>query len=140
MVLPGRVPPAEMYPAGVPELRARFVVLPSGLRVRVVEAGEENAPAIVLVRGWACGAWVFHENIPALAKAGFRAVAVELKGHGLSDKPESPLEYTVESMRDHLIAIGIPCVLNEQPQLRMTNQHVFQQHRRVGANRPLRRF
>jgi pimeloyl-ACP methyl ester carboxylesterase len=29
-------------------------------------------------------------------------MAVELKGHGLSDKPDSPSEFTSESMRDHL--------------------------------------
>lgn len=105
MVLSGRLPPGQMYPAGEADVRSRFVALASGLRVRVVEAGFASSPPIVLVPGWACTAWVYHRTLPALADAGFRAIAVELKGHGLSDKPGNPGEYTVESMRDHLIGI-----------------------------------
>jgi pimeloyl-ACP methyl ester carboxylesterase len=45
---------------------------------------------------------VFRENFSALAKAGYHAIAVELKGHGLSDKPTSPAEYRLESMRAHV--------------------------------------
>src|SRR5215212_3534347 len=94
-----------MYPAGVEGVAARFVTLATGLRVRVVEAGAEDATPVVLVPGWGCGAWVFHETLLPLAAAGFRAIAVELKGHGFSDKPASASEYTIESMRGHLIDV-----------------------------------
>lgn len=92
----------ELYPAEFDDAAARFVTLESGLRVRVVEAGRENSTAVVLVPGWGCGAWIFHEILPQLAASGFHAMAVELKGHGLSDKPDNPREFTSESMRDHL--------------------------------------
>lgn len=105
VALSGRLPPADMYPAGEPGLRERFVRLASGLTVRVVEAGAHGAAPIVLVPGWACGAWIFHANLPALANAGFHAMAVELKGHGLSDKPTSPADYSLDSMRRHLLEI-----------------------------------
>jgi pimeloyl-ACP methyl ester carboxylesterase len=101
----GLLPPDDMYPAGEQNVTARFISLASGLSVRVVESGSANSPPVVLVPGWACTAWVFHETLPALAGAGFRAIAVELKGHGLSDKPPDEAEYTVESMRDHLVDI-----------------------------------
>jgi pimeloyl-ACP methyl ester carboxylesterase len=94
-----------MYPAGVPGVRAHFVTLASGGRVRAVEAGPRDGQAVVIVPGWACGAWMFRETLSGLAAAGYRAIAVELKGHGLSDKPESPEEYTLESMRDHVLSI-----------------------------------
>lgn len=100
-----RLRPVEMYPAGEPGVRTRFVALRSGLRVRVVEAGDAGAPAIVLVPGWGCGAWIFHENLREIANSGFHVIAVELKGHGLSDKPREPSEYTADSMRDHLLEI-----------------------------------
>jgi pimeloyl-ACP methyl ester carboxylesterase len=70
-----------------------------------VEAGPADGPAVVLVPGWACGAWVFRETLSGLAAAGFHTIAVELKGHGLSDKPESPDEYTLDSMGDHVVSI-----------------------------------
>jgi pimeloyl-ACP methyl ester carboxylesterase len=40
--------------------------------------------------------------MPAVANAGFRAIAVDLKGHGLSDKPVSPAEYTIDALVEHL--------------------------------------
>ena len=104
-MLAGRLSPGEMYPAKEAGVRAHFVALASGIRIRAVEAGPSDGPPIVLVPGWACGAWIFHETLRGLADAGFRAIAVELKGHGLSDKPDQPCEYTLESMRDHLVSI-----------------------------------
>jgi pimeloyl-ACP methyl ester carboxylesterase len=94
-----------MYPAGERGVRAHFVKTASGLRVRTVESGSADAPAIVFVPGWACSAWTFHDALPAVGAAGFRAIAIDLKGHGLSGKPTDPAEYTVESMRDHLIDV-----------------------------------
>jgi pimeloyl-ACP methyl ester carboxylesterase len=83
----------------------RFVVTRSGLKVHVVESGNPQSPPVVFVPGWACNVWIFHDTLEPFAKNGFHAIAVELKGHGQSDKPASPDEYTLESMRDHLLEI-----------------------------------
>jgi pimeloyl-ACP methyl ester carboxylesterase len=62
----------------------RFVSA-NGTRFHIVEAGA--GPLVLLVHGfpefWA--AW--RHQITALASAGFRAVAVDLRGYGASDKP-----------------------------------------------------
>lgn len=100
-----RLTPEEMYPAGEGGVIARMLDLSSGIRARVVEAGNKTSPPIVLVPGWGCSVWIFHENIVALAAAGYRVVAVDPKGHGLSDKPREPAGYTVSAMRDNLIEI-----------------------------------
>ncbi len=94
-----------MFPAGRPDLLMRYLHLASGLRVRAVECGDEGAPLILMLPGWGCSAYVFRENLAPLASAGFHAVAVDLKGHGLSDKPRSPQEYRLESMRLHVSQI-----------------------------------
>lgn len=94
-----------MFPAGRPELRARYLDLDSGLRVRAVECGDAGAPLVLMLPGWGCSVYVFRENLAALAAAGFQAVAVDLKGHGLSDKPQSPAEYRLEPMRAHVVEI-----------------------------------
>lgn len=99
------LPERELYPQGYSGVTTRFVELRSRLRVRIVEAGNADDPPIVFVPGWGCGAWIFHDALPAIAACGFHAVAVELKGHGLSDKPTSPSEYTLQSMGDHLIDV-----------------------------------
>ncbi len=94
-----------MFPAGRPELRTKYLDLASGMRVRAVECGDHGAPMIVLLHGWGCSVYVFRENLAPLAAAGFHAIAVDLKGHGLSDKPTSAGEYRLDSMRLHVIEI-----------------------------------
>jgi pimeloyl-ACP methyl ester carboxylesterase len=92
----------EMFPAGDAAYRVSFPRLRSGIMIRVVERGDPTSPPIVLIHGWGCTAYVFRYNMPALAEAGFRAIAVDLKGHGLSDKPLAPEEYTIDSLVEHL--------------------------------------
>lgn len=94
--------PGEMFPAGDPAYRVSFPRLRSGLRVRVVERGEPSSPPVLLIHGWGCTAYVYRYNMPALAEAGYRALAFDLKGHGLSDKPLDGDEYTIESMVEHV--------------------------------------
>lgn len=94
-----------MFPAGRPDVRTRYLELASGVRVRAAECGKNSDPTIVLVPGWGCSVYIFRENFAALAAAGFHTVAVDLKGHGLSDKPEAPAEYRLESMRTHIAEI-----------------------------------
>ena len=94
--------PGEMFPAGDPAYRVSFTRLRSGIKIRVVERGEPTSPPLLLVHGYGCSVFVFRRNMPALADAGFRAIAVDLKGHGLSDKPVAPDEYTVDSLVEHL--------------------------------------
>jgi pimeloyl-ACP methyl ester carboxylesterase len=75
--------------------------LRSGLQVRVVEAGPVEGAPVVLLPGWGASAFTFRHQLPALGAAGYRASAVDLKGHGLSDKPMGPREYTFEAMLRH---------------------------------------
>ena len=97
--------PGEMFPTGDPAYRVSFPRLRSGLKVRVVERGDSTTPPVLLVHGWGCSAFVFRDTMPALADAGFRAIAVDLKGHGLSDKPVAADEYTVDALVEHLLDI-----------------------------------
>src|SRR5437868_8481544 len=94
--------PGKMFPAGDPAYRVSFPRLESGLRIRVVERGDAEAPPVLLMHGWGCTAYAFRHNLPALAAAGFRAIAPDLKGHGLSDKPQTGDEYTIDGLVEHL--------------------------------------
>jgi len=94
--------PGEMFPAGDPAYRVSFPQLRSGIRIRAVERGDSASPPVVLIPGWGCSVYTYNRNMPALADAGFRVIAVDLKGHGLSDKPLASDEYTVESLVEHL--------------------------------------
>ena len=94
--------PGEMFPAGDPAYSVSFPRLQSGIRIRAVERGGPHAPPIVLVPGWGCSVYEFRLNMPALANAGFRVIAIDLKGHGLSDKPQGADEYTIDALVEHL--------------------------------------
>ena len=91
-----------MFPAGDPAYRVSYPRLRSGIKVRVVETGSSAAPPVLFVPGWGCPVYVFRRNLRVVANAGFRAIAVDLKGHGLSFKPVGAAEYSLESLVDHL--------------------------------------
>jgi pimeloyl-ACP methyl ester carboxylesterase len=94
-----------MYPAGIAGLSQRKITLASGLKVRVVESGPADGPPVVLLSGWGGCVYMWRKNLPALAEAGLRVIAVDLKGQGLSDKPLEPAEYTSEKMTAHALEI-----------------------------------
>ena len=90
----GRLPPSEMYPLGTGSVQARFITLRSGPRVRVAECGPQDGKPLLLIHGWAGSIYGFRKNMPTLGAAGYRTIAVDLLGHGLSDKPLDVARYT----------------------------------------------
>src|ERR1044072_2453953 len=71
----------------------RFVSA-NGNRFHVVEAG--TGPLVLLLHGFPEFWYAWHHQLTALADAGFRAVAADLRGYGASDKP--PRGYDMYTM------------------------------------------
>jgi pimeloyl-ACP methyl ester carboxylesterase len=61
-----------------------------------VEAG--SGPLVILLHGFPEFWWSWRFQIPALAQAGFRVVAPDLRGYNLSDKPKDVAAYTLEHL------------------------------------------
>ena len=57
----------------------------NGIALHAVEAG--SGPLVLLLHGFPTFWWTWHRQLIDLAEAGFRAVAVDLRGYGASDKP-----------------------------------------------------
>jgi pimeloyl-ACP methyl ester carboxylesterase len=57
----------------------------NGIRLHVAEAGE--GPLVLLLHGFTGFWWSWRNQLGALADAGYRTVAVDLRGYGDSDKP-----------------------------------------------------
>src|SRR4051795_6630538 len=57
----------------------------NGIHLHLVEQGE--GPLIVLCHGFPESWYSWRHQLPALAAAGFRAVAVDVRGYGRSTKP-----------------------------------------------------
>jgi pimeloyl-ACP methyl ester carboxylesterase len=58
-------------------------VAANGARFHVVEAGD--GPAVILLHGFPMFWWTWRHQVTALADAGFRAIAMDLRGYGGSD-------------------------------------------------------
>lgn len=89
-----------MFPAGEPDIRVRFVGLADGLRLRVAEAGRGDAPPVLLLHGWGASIYMWRSWFAPLAAAGRRVIAVDLPGHGLSDKPDDDAAYRLAPMME----------------------------------------
>ena len=57
----------------------------NGIAMHVAELG--TGPLILLLHGFPQFWWAWHQQLVDLADAGYRAVAVDLRGYGASDKP-----------------------------------------------------
>ncbi|MEX0643800.1 MAG: alpha/beta hydrolase [Parvularculaceae bacterium] len=77
------------------------------VKIAAYEAGKARAgrPPIILVHGWPEIAYSWKNQLPALADAGWRAVAIDLKGFGASDAPRDKNLYHVRYMTDDFAAL-----------------------------------
>ncbi|GAB3435594.1 alpha/beta fold hydrolase [Flindersiella endophytica] len=69
------------------------VVETNGIHLNVAEQGE--GPVVLLCHGFPESSYSWRHQIAALAEAGFRAVAPDMRGYGRSDQPEAIDQYTL---------------------------------------------
>jgi pimeloyl-ACP methyl ester carboxylesterase len=78
--------------ATMPEVTHRIIET-NGIRIHVAEQG--TGPLVILCHGFPECWYSWRHQLRALAAAGFRAVAPDLRGYGRSDRPEEVDKYTV---------------------------------------------
>ncbi len=71
--------------------------------LRVSEAGAGRL--VVLVHGFPDGAYTWRRQLPALAAAGFHAVAPDLRGYGGSSRPRGVAAYAMSRIEDDLVGL-----------------------------------
>jgi len=79
------------------------VVEVNGIRLHVTEEG--NGPLVVLCHGWPELAASWTHQLPALAAAGFRAVAPDMRGFGASDAPVDVAAYSILHLVGDMVAL-----------------------------------
>lgn len=89
--------PTELFPAGLPSVSARYLTLSSGVCVRIVESGPAHGQPVVMLHGWGASAYMYRHALELLPPRGVRAIAVDLRGYGLSDKPTDEGAYTLDA-------------------------------------------
>lgn len=82
------------YPSG-----RRFVEVPAGngqqLRVHLADVNSNADPVVVFLHGNPSWSYIWRRQIDAVVSAGYRAIAPDLVGMGMSDKPSHIDDYSV---------------------------------------------
>src|SRR5579875_528656 len=86
------------------------IVDAGGTRIHLVEEGE--GPLVLFVHGFPESWYSWRHQLPAVAGAGFRAVAIDVRGYGRSS---APLEVEAYGMLHHVADnLGVVAALGEE--------------------------
>ncbi|MFF9508292.1 alpha/beta fold hydrolase [Streptomyces sp. NPDC014724] len=103
------MPSTDPHTASLPDAVHRLVEVPGG-RIHLVEQG--TGPLVLLIHGFPESWYSWRHQLPAIAAAGFRAVAVDVRGYGRSSKPGEAAAYR---MADHVADnVGVVHALGER--------------------------
>ncbi|MEU4089904.1 alpha/beta fold hydrolase [Streptomyces aureus] len=83
-------------------LRHRTVEVPAG-RLHLAEQG--TGPLILLVHGFPESWYSWRRQLPALAAAGYRAAAIDVRGYGRSSKPAATDAYRMLDLVEDNVAV-----------------------------------
>jgi pimeloyl-ACP methyl ester carboxylesterase len=78
---------------------ARFVMSADGIRIATYDFGDPDAPPVIAVHGFASSAilnWHHSGWTRDLTRSGFRVIALDLRGHGASEKPHDAAQYSMD--------------------------------------------
>jgi non-heme chloroperoxidase len=99
LVNQAQAPASEPPPAG--GRRATYTVAKDGTRLYVQDWGDGRP--VLFVSAWALNSDFWGAHVMAMAKAGFRTIAYDRRGHGRSDAPSHG--YDSDTLADDLAAI-----------------------------------
>ncbi len=85
-------------PSPIEGVTFRFIET-NGIRMRIAEMGDEG-PLVLLAHGWPESWYSWRHQLPALARAGYRVVAPDMRGYGETDAPEAVEDYDIELDRE----------------------------------------
>src|SRR5262249_42430051 len=74
----------------------------NGIRIHIAEQGK--GPLVLLVHGFPELWYSWRHQLPVLADAGYRAVAIDQRGYGRSSKLWDPLEYRISRLVNDAVA------------------------------------
>jgi pimeloyl-ACP methyl ester carboxylesterase len=90
-------------PAADPNEPTLRFVQSNGIRMRVAEMGK--GPLVILLHGFPESWYSWRHQLPALAKAGYRVVAPDLRGYGKSDKPAAVEDYDIHKLTADVVGL-----------------------------------
>ncbi|GAA2752755.1 alpha/beta fold hydrolase [Amnibacterium kyonggiense] len=94
----------------------QFVMAPDAVRIATYDVGDEGAPVVLAVHGFASSAqvnWFDTGWVRELVRAGYRIVALDQRGHGSSDKPHDAGAYSMQRLVADVVAVLDAYLLDE---------------------------
>jgi epoxide hydrolase 4 len=77
----------------------------NGVKIHYAALGPESGPLVVMVHGFPDFWYTWRDQMEALAGAGYRAVALDLRGYNLSDKPKGLENYDMRLLVGDVAAV-----------------------------------
>ena len=77
----------------------------NGIDMAVYEMGPQDGVPVVLCHGFPELAYSWRHQLPALAAAGYRAIAPDMRGYGRSSQAEAVGEYDMEHLTGDLVGL-----------------------------------
>jgi len=77
----------------------------NGVELRVTDAGDPDASPVVLCHGFPDLGYSWRHQLPALAAAGYHAVAPDQRGYGRSSRPDGIANYDIVHLTDDLLGL-----------------------------------
>jgi pimeloyl-ACP methyl ester carboxylesterase len=77
----------------------------NGVDIHVIEVGDPAAPPVILCHGFPELAYSWRHQLPALADAGYHAVAPDQRGYGRSSRPEAIADYDIAHLTGDLLGL-----------------------------------
>lgn len=84
---------------------SQHMVQANGLRFRTMVDGPPSGEMAILLHGFPEGAESWAKQVEALAHAGVLAVALDLRGYGLSDAPSTADDYAIVHLVEDVAAV-----------------------------------
>ena len=100
-------------------IRTRLVQVDDGIRLHIAEQRPETsaeAPLVIMVHGFPESWYSWRHQLPALAAAGYHAVAIDVRGYGRSSKPTAIEDYRMLSLVQDIVSL-VPALGHEQATL-----------------------
>ncbi|PWA90590.1 epoxide hydrolase [Artemisia annua] len=77
----------------------------NGLKLHVADIGVESSPAVIFLHGFPEIWYSWRHQMIAVADAGFRAIAPDFRGYGLSDSPVEPEKASYDDFVNDVVSI-----------------------------------
>lgn len=90
-------------PAFDPDALTHGTIEGNGINIHYVEQG--SGPLVVLCHGFPESWYSWRHQLPVLADAGYRAVAMSMRGYGKTDAPQDVSSYSIMNLVGDVVAV-----------------------------------